>query len=202
MLRKVCALFLVYIIALHPTLSLAAAPRIPGFYGAIPNRTTSATLPVPLPGGKLQGVEGITTISASNHMIVTQNQPQAIIDWSSFNIGSNAWTQFDQKGNKSWVALNRIYDQNPTQIFGKLTADGKIYLINRNGILFGPGSQVNVHSLVASSLNITYDNFIKAVLKFQADPGTTPGVVSNHGTITTDDLGSVFLLGPQVENYG
>src|SRR6266567_2915929 len=159
MLRKVLALFLVYIIAAYPTLSMAAAPKIPGFYGAIPNRTTPSTLPVLLPGGTLQGVAGVSTV-ASNHMIIDQTAPQAIIDWQSFNIGANAWTHFDQKGNKNWVALNRIHDQDPTQIWGKLTADGKIYLINQNGILFGPGSQVNVHSLVASSLNLKASDFI------------------------------------------
>jgi filamentous hemagglutinin family protein len=135
-------------------------------------------------------------------MVVNQTAPQAVIDWKSFNIGSNAWTQFNQQGNTNWVALNRIYDQDPTQIFGKLTADGKIYLINRNGILFGPGSQVNVNSLVASSLNIKVDDFIQGINQFQADAGSTPGAVSNHGAISAGNSGSVFLIGPTVENNG
>ncbi len=95
-----------------------------------------------------------------------------------------------------------------------------MYLINQNGILFGPGSQVNIHSLIASSLNLNVDNWLNnGTLAFNTsqgttstiapgqqdqfyNPGQTPGGVSNTGTIQTDNLGSVFLIGPQVENCG
>ena len=140
---------------------LLAAPTIPGVYGAIAPtlRTVAPTqLPRLLPGGLLYGA----TVPAptANQLTIFQNQPQAIIDWSSFDIGANAWVYFNQKGNTSWVALNRIWDNSPSQIFGHLTADGKVYLINQNGILFGPGSQVNVHALVASSLNLQNSDFL------------------------------------------
>ena len=105
-------------------------------------------------------------------MTIYQTQPQAIIDWSSFNIGANASVYFNQQGNTSWAALNRIWDNNPSQIYGRLTADGKVYLINQNGILFGPGSQVNVHGLVASSLNLSIDNFLSGTLSFNTSQGT------------------------------
>ncbi len=207
MLRKVCALVLVNILVSYPTLSLAVAPQIPGFYGQVPLPQVPVTqLPVLQTGGMQQGIAGVAT--TANHMVVNQNAPQAVIDWSSFNIGANAWVQFNQQGNSSWAALNRINDTtNPTQILGKLTADGKVYLINRNGILFSPGSQVNVHSLVASSLNINTftdkNGIIQWTDQFQADAGSTPGAVSNHGTIsTTGTSGSVFLIGPTVENNG
>ncbi|MFO7962433.1 MAG: filamentous hemagglutinin N-terminal domain-containing protein [Desulfobacterales bacterium] len=133
-------------------------------------------------------------------MIVHQNQPKAIVDWKSFNIGKQAWTHFDQKGNTDWEALNRIYDQNPSQIFGKLTADGKIYLINQNGILFGPDSQINVHSLAASSLNIAQDDFLKGVMHFTGDD--TAGAVCNRGSIQAGTGGFVYLASPEVENSG
>ncbi|MGC9966099.1 MAG: filamentous hemagglutinin family protein [Syntrophobacteraceae bacterium] len=174
--------------------------------------TSSGTLSsdtLPVYTGLGQNIASITTDSANNKMVVKQSAKYAIQDWSSFNIGSSAWVQFDQKGNTSWVALNRIFDQNPSQIFGKLTADGKVYLINQNGILFGKGSQVNVHTMTASSLNISDSDFMNGVLHFKAEDYQLTGntdylsaSVINQGTINTDNLGSVFLLGPNIRNDG
>ncbi|MGB5156434.1 MAG: filamentous hemagglutinin family protein [Desulfobacterales bacterium] len=195
-------------------------PSIPGFYGSVPDFSSvlPTAVPIPLPGGTIDGA----TIGQpfNNKLVINQNKSKAIIDWQSFNIGKEAWTHFNQQGNTDWVALNRIYDQNPSQIFGKLTADGKVYLINQNGILFGVDSQVNIHSLIASSLNANDDDFLNGALKFKAedfraklgptreldtvyDSATnTPGPVSNHGNIETDELGEVFLIAPTVENNG
>ncbi len=140
-------------------------------------------------------------------MVITQNTSQAIVNWQSFNISSKAEVDFVQQSS-SWVCLNRIFDQKPSQIFGTIEAKGQIYLINQNGILFGPGSQVNVHSLIASSLNIADSDFLAGNLNFQAEDYQGSGTnyldasVINDGTITTDALGSVFLLGPNVANGG
>ena len=140
-------------------------------------------------------------------MVITQNAPRAIQDWASFNISANGTVQFDQQ-NSSWVALNRIFDQSPTQIFGKITAPGQIYLINQNGILFGRGSQVDVHTLIASSLNILDSDFMNGALNFTAQDYQGTGntnylnaSVINQGKITTDTLGSVFLLASQCQKY-
>lgn len=211
MVRKVLALFLSTLIVLLPAVGAAGPPRIPGFYGTVTLPSIAPTaLPVAKAGGVLQGIRNMVSDSATNQLLINQSQPRAIIDWQSFNIGANAWVRFDQQKKTDWIALNRIYDANPSQIYGKLTADGKVYLINRNGILFGPGSQVNVHSLVVSSLRLDADDAVfldasKGVsLRFRDDGsgGGSPGAVSNHGAIGTDSLGSVFLIGPQAENGG
>ncbi|MDY6950702.1 MAG: filamentous hemagglutinin N-terminal domain-containing protein, partial [Thermodesulfobacteriota bacterium] len=193
---------------LSSTASLAA-PAIPGFYGSgvsMPSVAPTA-LPVELPAGLMQGAS--ISRPATNRLEVHQYQPKAILDWQSFNIGENAWTHFDQQGNGDWAALNRIYDENPSQIFGRLTADGKVFLINQNGILFGPTSRVNVHSLVAASLNISNDDFAQGLWRFRAEDyinkSQAPDLdvaVSNHGQIQTDSQGSVFLLAPTAENGG
>ncbi|TWJ16696.1 filamentous hemagglutinin family protein [Geobacter argillaceus] len=184
-----------------------AAPQIPGFYGNVaPAGPAITTLPS-LRSGSPDGVASITTDLSKNQMVINQNKPQATIDWNSFDIGAAATVAFSQKNDKgapqqSWTALNRIYDQNPSRIYGRLSADGNIYLINTNGIIFGPGSQITAHSVLASSLAMTADDFTKGLLRFTADPGTSLGAVSNYGTISTDNGGSVFLIGPNVENYG
>ncbi len=210
------------ILIMIPSL-LPAGPAIPGFYGTFtpPLPPVGAnTVPVLKTGGLIYGASVATTGAAANQMVVNQTQPKAVIDWQSFNIGANASVYFNQQGNSTWAALNRIWDLSPSQIWGSLKADGQVYLINQNGILFAPGSQVNVHSLIASSLNLNVDNWINnGTLAFNTsrgtinsvapgqqdqfyDPGQTPGVVSNTGTIQTDNGGSVFLIGPQVENSG
>jgi len=179
-----------------------AQPAIPGLYGSAGLPAVSPTA-LPQVRQVVQGVlpGGIIKDDANSKLEIRQDQAKAIIDWDSFNVGKEAWTHFDQQGNTDWAALNRIFDQNPSQIFGKLTADGKIFLINQNGILFGPTAQVNVHSLVASSLNISPDDFLADQLRFSAE-GIPAGAVSNHGSIETDAAGSVFLLAPTVENGG
>jgi len=199
-------------LVLFPFYSNAGQANIPGFYG-----TSAIRPPAPLqlpqlkqPSVAIPGISGIETNPAKNHLVIRQNQPKAIIDWSSFDIGADAWTQFDQQGNATWVALNRIWDSKPSLIYGKLTADGKIYLINQNGILFGPGSKVNVHSLIASALTITDENFLKDIFRNknrilvfkQTEDADRLAAVSNEGEIVALRGGSIFFIAPRVENAG
>jgi filamentous hemagglutinin family protein len=180
----------------------AGQPSIPGLYqnitadiAAVP----STQLPE-LQGNDHEGLAGISYPS-QNKMIVHQNKSKAILDWQTFNIGEKAWTHFDQKGHTDWAALNRIYDQDPSLIFGKLTADGQVFLINQNGILFGPDSQVDVHALAASSLPFaSVEDFLNSNIHFSGED--TNGPVSNLGEIQTGTGGFVYLVGPEVENAG
>lgn len=86
---------------------------------------------------------------------ITQTQSRAILNWETFNIGSNTSVKFEQQS-PGWTVLNRVTDPtgSPTQILGQMSAPGGVYVINRNGIIFGAGSQVNVHALIASSLDV------------------------------------------------
>ena len=207
-------------LVLFPHYAMAGQVSIPGFYGNITLNTVGRNvIPVPItnidtlgPQGldTSRGDHGIDSNSDNGQMTIYQNQPNAIINWQSFNIGSDASVHFDQQGNANWSALNRIWSSDPSLIFGKLTADGKIYLINQNGILFGPGSIVNVNSLVASALNIHDADFINNTLKFRAEDYQQTGAgldlkatVSNYGElINTSSGGYVFLMAPRVENGG
>lgn len=99
-----------------------------------------------------------TQTAGNGQTIVTINQtaPQALLNWTTFNVGKNTIVDFNQQRNANWVALNKINDPSglPSQILGQIKADGQVYLINRNGIIFGGSSQVNVGTLVASALPI------------------------------------------------
>ena len=96
---------------------------------------------------------------------IKQTAPQAILNWRTFNVGKNTVLHFDQKAGKSdvgkWIAFNKVSDPTgaPSQILGSIKADGQVYVINQNGIIFGGASQVNVRTLVASSLPIN-DNLV------------------------------------------
>lgn len=104
------------------------------------------------------------TVDGSGHVNVDVKQTgqNAVLTWETMNVGRQTTLNFDQSagtqtnGANNWAVLNRINDPSgrPSQILGNITAQGAVYVINRNGVLFGAGSQVNVHSLVASSLNL------------------------------------------------
>jgi len=155
-----------------PMVAQAGPPVIPGFYGKFTLPTVTANQ---LPQLKNGGMQSNATVATSgNSMTVTQTASRAIIDWDKFDIGVSASVYFSQKNAQgvsqtSWAALNRIYDINPSQIYGSLKADGRIYLLNQNGILFGPDSKVDVHTLVASSLKMDLQKLISTASSAYAD---------------------------------
>ena len=184
-----------------------AKAHIPGYYGNMADVLPPAATALPTGAAVIAGVD--TIASSAGKMTVHQDQPRAVIHWQDFNIGSQASVHFEQE-TSSWKALNRVTGDGYSRIYGSLTAKGQVYLLNQNGILFGPGSTVNVHSLTASALNLDDDDFLN--LPDFADGGKETytynasypldAAVANHGEITAGSLGSVFLIGPQVENHG
>jgi filamentous hemagglutinin family protein len=149
-----------------------------------------------------QIVAGRVSIAGSGNQLSITNSPGAIINWQSFSISAGELTRFIQQSSSSSV-LNRITGQNPSQIFGTLQSNGKVFLINPNGVLFGRGGQVNVSGLVASSLNLSDADFLAGKLDFggSGGPGKS-GAISNQGAITTPSGGQVYLIAPNVANGG
>ena len=100
---------------------------------------------------------------------VVQRQQKAILTWDKFNVGRQTDLNFNQTAGgadvANWVALNRVLDPtaNPSQILGSIRADGQVYVINQNGIIFGGASQVNVGALVASSLSLSNQQFLAGI---------------------------------------
>jgi filamentous hemagglutinin family protein len=129
---------------------------------------------------------------------ITQTSDKLAINWQSFNIGKGETVNFLQPGTNS-VALNRVVGSSGSAIYGALNANGKVFLINPNGILFARGSQVNVGGLVASTLQLTDSDFLAGRYSFA---GTGTGSVSNEGTIHVADGGYVALLGNKASNEG
>jgi filamentous hemagglutinin family protein len=155
-------------------------------------------LPTALPTGG-QVVAGQAQIGTSgSQMTINQATSQAILNWNTFDIGAQASVKFQQPS-ASAVALNRVQSANPSQIYGKLDANGQVFLVNPNGVLFAPGAQVNVGGLVASSLDLADRDFLARSYTFAGDGG---GAVRNEGSIAARAGGYVALLGPSVANSG
>jgi filamentous hemagglutinin family protein len=140
----------------------------------------------------------VSMVGSPNQLLIT-NSPGAIINWQSFSILPGELTRFIQQSSSSSV-LNRITGQDPTKILGTLQSNGKVFLINPNGILFGAGARVDVNSLVASTVNLSDADFLAGKLKFGGTGKS--GDVSNQGAITTPSGGQVYLIGSSVTNGG
>ena len=160
--------------------------------------SSSAALANPMGAVVMSGQASVSGIGTPV-VTIQQGTPTVILNWQSFNIGPTELTRFLQPSPTA-MALNRILDQNPTQILGSLQANGIVLLLNPNGVLFGPNAQVNVNGLVASSLNLTDQDFLSGHYHFTQSG--VAGAVTNAGTIQTTTGGFVYLLAPNVENNG
>lgn len=142
---------------------------------------------------------GQVSIHQQGNLLQITNSPNAIINWQSFSIGANEITRFVQ-GSASSAVLNRVISQNPSAILGALQSNGRVFLINPNGIVFGTNAQIDVAGLVASTLNLSDADFLGGRLKFAGAAGA--GGILNEGAITTPGGGQVYLVGASVENKG
>ncbi|WP_144417563.1 beta strand repeat-containing protein, partial [Janthinobacterium sp. KBS0711] len=146
-----------------------------------------------------QVVNGQATFNQQGNIFSITNTPNTIINWQSFSIHAGEITRFIQQNGNSAV-LNRITGQDPSKILGSLESNGKVFLINPNGIVFGQGAKVDVNGLVASSLGMTNEDFLAGKRQFTA--GGVAGGVGNAGTINAGKGGQVLLIAPNVENTG
>jgi filamentous hemagglutinin family protein len=133
----------------------------------------------------------------AGNMTITQTSQNATINWQSFNIGPGEAVTFAQP-NSSSITLNRVLGSDPSTIFGTLSANGRVFLVNPNGVLFGHSASVNVGGMVASTRNISDSDFAAGNYHFV---GSGTRSVVNQGTINANN-GAIALLGASVSNQG
>jgi len=132
---------------------------------------------------------------------VTQSSQSTIINWNTFNIASGELTKFIQP-NANAVALNRVTGGlGPSQIYGTIQANGKIFLVNPDGILFGMGARVDTAGFLATTNNIRDADFMSGNYRFNI-PGRLDASIVNLGRITATDGGFAALVAPGVRNNG
>jgi mucin-19 len=159
-----------------------------------------AQAPNAVPTGGQVSAGQATITQSGNRTQVTQGSNRAVVDWQRFDVGRNSSVNFTQPNAQSWT-LNRVQTPDPSMIAGRITANGGVAIVNQSGVVFTPGSQVNVGSLIASTANITNQNFMAGRMVF--DGASREGArVENHGSITVADRGLAALVGPGVTNTG
>jgi filamentous hemagglutinin family protein len=149
-------------------------------------------------GGEIaSGVGAINQTGATT--TITQNSQRMVINWQDFNIGAGQSVNFAQP-NSAALALNRVLGAGATDISGKLSANGQVFILNPNGVVFGAGAQVNVGGLVATSLSLSDNDFNVGNYRFSKQGAA--GSVINQGQLTAADGGYIALLAPEVRNEG
>ncbi len=145
-------------------------------------------------------VHGTVTFDPINaSQLNITNSANAIINWQSFGIDVNQITRFIQPSASSAV-LNRVIGQDPSLILGQLLSNGRVFLINPNGVVFGQQAVVDTAGLIASTLNMTDQDFLNGKLNFEGDPDS--GSIENRGYIKAGENGEIFLIAPNIENSG
>lgn len=162
-----------------------------------------ATLPTPCSAGTCgqsgpmtwvsQGAATATT--SASRLTINQTTEQAILNWSSFNVSADGKVVFQQPDSTA-IALNRIFQGSPSAIFGTIQANGQIYLINPNGLVFGPTASVNASGILASTLNISDPTFQSGLVSSTALHSSAPQLASDGRAGVIDDNGNP-VLGPE-----
>ncbi len=156
-------------------------------------------------GGQVSAGEGAIS-QAGAHTTIHQTSQNLAINWQNFNIAAHEAVRFIQPNAMS-VALNRVVGQDPSQILGSLSANGQVFVLNPNGVLFGSGAQVNVGGLVATTLTLSDANLMAGKYTFSSPLPLGEGLgvrarVINQGNLTADQGGYIALLAPEVRNEG
>lgn len=193
----IAALFITTHGALH-------AADLPQVLSGVNARFDGAAIRVPLPG----------EVADPTRMVIEQTADKATLHWQQFDIGAGHEVEFVQPSTSS-VALNRIFDAAPSRIAGRLTANGQVYLINANGIVFADGAQVSTQSLVASTLDIDGEvfeqiGFVNAIndstgaLAAFDSLGVPMGEIhiESGAMIEAARTGRVLIFAPKIHNAG
>ncbi|MHC4483008.1 MAG: two-partner secretion domain-containing protein, partial [Planctomycetota bacterium] len=180
-IRQVIVYFLTCCLLFNTSVALAAENPVPTALPSGFNEATSSGVVVNDPIG--------------SSLTIDQTLPAAIANWQNFDIGTDASVHFNQLSTDA--VLNRVWDGDVTGIMGTLTGDGRVFIVNPAGVIFGAGATVNVNQLVASALDIDDLDFQNGIYNFVV-PGI--GEVANHGEIIANE--GVALLGKNVQNTG
>jgi trimeric autotransporter adhesin len=154
-------------------------------------------------GGKVVAGEATISKPTPTTQVINQSTDKAIIDWKSFSIAAGEKVRFYQPSNSS-VTLNRVTGYDPSFILGEMSSNGKIFLVNPYGVVFGAGARVDVGGIVVSTLSIANNDFLAGRYSLTSVDPAAPaqrGEVRNEGTISAPG-GTVVLAGPSVTNTG
>ncbi len=149
----------------------------------------------PVGASVVAGQAQVSTAGAAT--LINQSTNTAIINWQDFSVGVGASVQFNQP-NAASITLNRVTGANISNIEGAVRANGQVWLLNPNGVLFGNNARINVGGLLATTSDIANNNFLEGRYDFTGGKNS----IINKGSITASSGGSVVLSAPTVTNSG
>ena len=145
-------------------------------------------------------VGGITIEQDAARTAVTQTQARGIVEWRRFDVGRDHTVDFRQPDARA-VTLNRVEARDPSLVAGRITANGQVVIVNRSGVVFQQGAQVEAAGLVVTTADIADENFLAGRMAFDR-PGEPGARVENNGQITVREAGLAALVAPRVVNTG
>ncbi len=176
-----------------------SSPALLRFYGLAGALAPGLALAAPT-GGAVVGGQASIGMPGAGNTVVNQTSQNAIINWQQFSVGGNEFVLFNQPS-ASAAVLNRVVGGLPSEILGNISANGRVFIVNPQGVMFGAGSRVDVGGLVTSTLNIRDQDFMAGRHVF-AQGEAAPGSIRNEGRISAGPAGFVVLAADRVENAG
>lgn len=143
---------------------------------------------------------GITIRQDATQTQVTQTQQRGIVDWRRFDVGRDHTVQFQQPDRGS-ITLNRVTTPDPSVIAGRVQANGQVAIVNQAGIVVSQGARIEAAGLIASTADISNQNFLAGRMQFDR-AGRPDARIENNGSITVREAGLAALVAPQVVNRG
>jgi filamentous hemagglutinin family protein len=153
----------------------------------------------PMGGVVVGGAVAINQNAASTN--INQSTQRGAINWQSFDVGAQQSVNFQQPNAKA-ITLNTVTGPNPSQIAGKINANGQIVLVNQSGVTFYKGSQVNTAGLMVSASKTDPAAFMRGGKIVFDQPGNANAQIVNNGNITISGAGLAGLVAPEVANAG
>ncbi|MBS99631.1 MAG: hypothetical protein CMI01_13260, partial [Oceanospirillaceae bacterium] len=144
-------------------------------------------------------VHGQAVFNRIGQELRVENSRNAIIEWQDFSVELKESLRFVQPDELSAV-LNRVVGSSPSEILGQISSNGRVFIVNPNGVIFGSESRIDVNGLIVSSLDIANDDFLEGRLKFEQRDAA--GAVINEGQLVSGEDTSIVLIAPVIENSG
>lgn len=162
--------------------------------------TLTPALAQTLPSG-LAVASGQAQVNTAGNRMTVVNSPNAVLNWNSFSIGSQQSVYFQQASAGSQV-LNRVVGNDPSNILGSLGSNGRVWLLNPHGVLFGQNARVDVGGLVTSTLRLNDGDWLAGRYRFDAGQAAAGAAIVNRGELRTSFGGTVAMIGTDVRNEG
>lgn len=153
-------------------------------------------------GGVVTGGSASFDYSNPGQLHVHQGTDRAVIDWDSFNIGRDALTEFHQPSASSLVVNRVTGNGDPTQILGALRANGNVMVLDRNGVIFGQNSRVDVGGIIVSTGDVNTARVMNGDATLQISGANTGGEIVNYGSISVAEAGLAGFVAPTIRNSG